>query len=339
MYLNDQLGDCVPAGLAHVKGVLVANQPASPPILTDAQIDTIYESCGYVPGNPSTDNGCEVLQTIDWWMANGIPSGTTPKPVGVLAVDPTNQNEVMLAIWLFGNLVIGIDLPDAWITPFPSASGFTWDVAGAPDPDNGHCPPGIDYTAQGMVISTWGMTGTMTWAAVSYYLAAAQGGEAYVVITQDSLNTATGLAPDGYDWAQMVAYFNSLGGNVTPPTPAPPPTPPTPPPTPVPPTPVPGSAPSHAAVDNAVTALGKGINQIQNQNIRSQVQRDYGAVKSSLAAYEAAVAAAFLSRPIAPTANPPTPAHPPQQPHPESEQPRTGQPEHPGGDQRGGRHE
>src|ERR1017187_7846591 len=42
MYLNDQLGDCVPAGLAHVEGVIVANEPASPPILTTAPPETLY---------------------------------------------------------------------------------------------------------------------------------------------------------------------------------------------------------------------------------------------------------------------------------------------------------
>src|SRR5580700_6494353 len=204
MYENDQLGDCVPAGLAHVDGVLISNQPATAPILTNAQINTIYESCGYVPGNPNTDNGCEVLQTIDWWMENPLPGGT--KPVGVLSVDPTNQNEVMLAIWLFGNLIIGIDLPDAWITPFPSANGFTWDVAGPPDESNGHCPVGVDYNAAGVVISTWAMTGTMTWAANAKYAVPGANGNAFVCLSQAMLIKAQAKAPNGLNWAQLIAY-------------------------------------------------------------------------------------------------------------------------------------
>jgi hypothetical protein len=245
MYENDTLGDCVIAGIAHVEGVMTANEPASPLVLTDPQITTIYSgACGYVPGNESTDQGCDIQTTLAWWEQNGVPAGSAHKPLAWLAVDPTNQTEVMTAIWLFQNVIPGLDLPDAWINPFPSASGFVWDVAGAPDPDNGHCPPGIDYNAQGIVISTWGMTGTMTWAALAQYCAASAGGELYAVFNEDTLNAATGLAPDGLDLAQMIADWNAMGGNLTPPAPTPvPPTPVPMPPTPVPPVPVPPPTP------------------------------------------------------------------------------------------------
>lgn len=244
MYENDQLGDCVIAAVEHVKGVMVANQPATPPIFADPQTTAFYSAaCGYVPGKPNTDQGCDIQTVIDYWIANGAPVGTTPKPIGSLSIDPTNQNEIQTAIWLFQNILPGIELPDAWVNPFPSASGFTWDVAGAPDPENGHCPPFIDYGPAGPVVSTWGMTGIITWAAVAKYCVASAGGEAHTVISQDTLNSASGLAPNGLNWAQMVADFNALGGNVAPPSPTPPtpvpPNPAPPPPNPFPPNPGP----------------------------------------------------------------------------------------------------
>jgi hypothetical protein len=58
MYLNDALGDCVEAGQGHVVGVLTGNAAGTPFIFTDAQMQAIYSAeAGYVPGDPSTDNG------------------------------------------------------------------------------------------------------------------------------------------------------------------------------------------------------------------------------------------------------------------------------------------
>ena len=47
--------------------------------------------------------------------------------------------------------------------------GFVWDVAGPANPDNGHCFVGVGYTDIGVVIDSWGMLGTITWAAIAAY--------------------------------------------------------------------------------------------------------------------------------------------------------------------------
>ena len=102
-----------------------------------------------------------------------------------------------------------LDQPD-----LPSASGFIWDVAGAPDPNNGHCVVGVGYTAAGITIDTWGMTGLMTNAAVAKYPTQASGGELYTVVSMDAIGKANEKAPSGFDWSQLVADFDSMGGNV-----------------------------------------------------------------------------------------------------------------------------
>jgi hypothetical protein len=61
------------------------------------------------------------------------------------------------------------------------------------------------------------MTGLLTNDGVAQYAASGAGGELYVVISQDQLNTASQLAPNGFDWDQLVSDFQALGGNVTPP--------------------------------------------------------------------------------------------------------------------------
>ena len=75
-------------------------------------------------------------------------------------------------MWLFENLYFGLELPDAWINPMPDAPGFVWDAAGPADPQNGHCVVGVGYTAQGITIDSWGMTGLLTDKAIAKYWSA-----------------------------------------------------------------------------------------------------------------------------------------------------------------------
>ena len=228
IYGNDQLGDCVIAGGYHVCGVETGNAGA-PFHATSAQIIHDYSAIGgYVPGDPSTDQGCDLQTALKYWEKTGFANKT--KLLGHIAVDATNQQEVELACYLFENLYFGMALPDHWVNPFPSGNGFTWDVAGAPDPENGHCIMGFGYDAHGVKIDSWGMLGTLTWAAVKKYAAASGGGELYAMLTPDQLAKGQSKAPNGIDWSALISDFDSMGGNVPVPSPAPtPPSPPAPP--------------------------------------------------------------------------------------------------------------
>jgi hypothetical protein len=218
IYDNDTLGDCVIAGMAHIVGVLTGNAGQKPFIYSNDQIIALYSAIGgYVPGNPASDQGCDEQTALNYWENNGAPAGSH-KIAGWLAVDATDPTEYRTALWLFENLYFGIELPDQWVNPMPSASGFVWDVAGAADPNNGHCVAGVAYNAEGVTIDTWGMTGLMTDKAIAQYAVQASGGELYTVVSQDGLSKATQKAPSGFDWSQLVADFDSMGGNV--PTPA-----------------------------------------------------------------------------------------------------------------------
>jgi len=209
IYLNDTLGDCVIAGMGHITGVLTANT-GSPLMLTKEQIISLYSSIGgYVPGDPSTDNGCDEQTALNWWQQNGLYSGEH-KITGWLAVDATNPVEVRIAIWLFENLMFGVNLPDEWVNPMPSGSGFVWENSGGPDPDNGHCFTSQSYGQGGVGIATWGMLGTVTNRAVARYAGPKGGGELYTVISADSIAKATQKAPNGFDFSQLLADFESM---------------------------------------------------------------------------------------------------------------------------------
>jgi hypothetical protein len=225
IYLNNELGDCVIAGGYHVIGVETGNANGGTPfIATSQQITADYSAIGgYNPNDPSTDQGCDETTALDYWSQTGFADHS--KLLGYLAVDPTNQAELMSALYLFENLYFGLELPDKYVNPAPSASGFTWDTAGPPDPNNGHCIVGVGYNAHGVQIDTWGMIGTFTWAAIAKYCTTSANGALYVLLSQDELTQGQTRAPNGVDWTALVADFDSIGGNV--PSPVPPsPTPP-----------------------------------------------------------------------------------------------------------------
>jgi hypothetical protein len=205
---NDRLGDCTVAGAYHVIGVETGNA-GDLFHASEAQIISDYSAIGgYVPGDSSTDQGCDEISCFDYWTQTGFADGT--KLAGYATVDATNPQEVMSALYLFENLYFGLSLPDAWINPTPDCSGFVWDVEGDPDPANGHCIIGCGYGPDGINISTWGMLGKMTWPALAKYCTEAGGGELYVLLTPDQLSRSATVAPNGIAWADLQADLQIL---------------------------------------------------------------------------------------------------------------------------------
>ena len=210
MYLNDQLGDCVIAGIAHLLGVFSGNAGLPPIQLTAAQITALYSAIGgYVPGDESTDQGCDERTALAYWQQTGAPAGQN-QITGWVSIDGTDPARFQTALWLFENLLFGVELPDKWIDPAPAASGFTWDVAGPSNPDNGHCFVGVGYTPAGVQIDSWGMIGTITNPAIANYATAGGSGELYAVISPAVIARATAKAPSGFDWAQLQADFSAF---------------------------------------------------------------------------------------------------------------------------------
>lgn len=245
---NDELGDCVVAGGYHVAGVATSNAGAPFHATRDQVIRDYSAIGGYVPGNESTDNGCQLATALRYWQTHGFANGT--KLLGWLAIDATNRAEVASAMWLFENLYFGIDLPDAWISPFPSADGFVWGP-GQPDPENGHCICGVGCNANGVQIDTWGLLGTVTWPAVAQLAASSASGELYVMLTPDQLGKGQAKAPNGVSWVDLVRDFDSIGGAVPVPAPAPPP-----------PAPAPSAPPTYAQASAAVSSAMRALHPL-----------------------------------------------------------------------------
>ena len=176
MMLNDQLGDCVPAAIGHAVQVATLDTPTgnevTPP---DNIIENLYEkSCGYVPGDPSTDNGGVITDVLDFVRKNGIGIHKNlplkhHRPTLYAYADPfpNDTNHIKESIATLGMVDIGLQLPNT----AQNQVGGLWDVVGNPhtDPDSmpgswgGHSTLCGKYDPQTLTCITWGALQPMTW--------------------------------------------------------------------------------------------------------------------------------------------------------------------------------
>jgi hypothetical protein len=153
---NDSLGCCVISHMGHSIqswSAAVGSEITVP----DSAILTGYEAVGgYVPGNPSTDNGCVIADGLKYWKATGIAGHT----IGAyLEVPQTNHTLLRQAIELFGSVSIGLQLPVA-----AQNLGTYWNMAGAksltgnwaPGSWGGHCVAVIGYNNGSYICVSWG---------------------------------------------------------------------------------------------------------------------------------------------------------------------------------------
>jgi hypothetical protein len=223
MYLNGTttpgvpvFGDCVPAGEAHRAGVMTGNADGgSPLIFTNEQIEWIYTGMSggtFNPDDPSTDQGCDPETALTFEMTKGLLVDGSHKIAGFVGVDADNPGLIRAADYLLEGVGLALNLPDAYVDPFPSESGFTWGVAGPPVAANGHWIIGCGATAAGLKIATWAMTGIMSWPAVAKYCMPEAGGMLYAIPSHDALNRGTKKSPTGIEWGKIKAAFVEMGG-------------------------------------------------------------------------------------------------------------------------------
>jgi len=206
---NDQLGDCVIAGAYHVTALETGNA-GDLFIPTNDQLIADYSAIGgYVPGDESTDQGCDIETACTYFKTHGFANGT--KIIDFLKLDGTDPLQLKRALYAFGNLYFGGGLADAWVNPMPSEDGFFWD-AGEPDAENGHCIMAYGYNDKGLLIDSWGLLGTMSWAAVAAFTAGANNGEIFSILTPDQLQKGKTVAPNGIHWDDLINDWNALGG-------------------------------------------------------------------------------------------------------------------------------
>ncbi len=211
MMLNDQLSDCVEAGAGH--GLQVWTAEASGTILTptDQDIEQLYEeAAGYVPGDPSTDNGSTLTEVLAYWMKTGIQ---TPRGKNLLAgrveINPRDPLQMKSVIAEMGFAYVGFNVP-AWFADAVQSDTLPdlWDVN--PSGDNtivdGHC----------VVLPAYGPKGhydVISWGSKAYRMTPAFAkqfvNEGYGLLNETWLE-ANGKTPYGMTWAQLQAAMGQL---------------------------------------------------------------------------------------------------------------------------------
>lgn len=199
MMLNDSLGDCTCAGIGHADQVWTFN--ANPPMnsMPDQVIEQLYEICGnYVPGNPSTDNGCVEQEVLSYMLNTGVGG---KKLTAYVEIDQTNHDAVKATIANAGLTYIGFNVPSY----MPENPGAIWDVQpGTPDIVGGHCVVCVGYDAAGLDLISWGALYRMTWAFWDAFV-----DEAYYLVDADWIRQ-TGQTVGGLTLAELEAAMVSL---------------------------------------------------------------------------------------------------------------------------------
>ena len=98
-----------------------------------------------------------------------LPGGDKHNIAGWIAVDATDPVEFRTAMWLFENLYFGFEMTRRMDHALPVGFGLRLECRWRAGSQNGHCVAGVGYTVPGVKISTWGISGLLTDAAIAKY--------------------------------------------------------------------------------------------------------------------------------------------------------------------------
>jgi hypothetical protein len=214
MYLNgpdpsnppdipDGVGDCTCATVGHEIEAWTAYASAEV-TLAQADILALYEAVGgYVPGDPATDNGCEIQDVLAYWRSTGV-GGHKIAAYAALG-DPANLALMKQCLQTFGTVYLGINCPQSAESQF--SAGEVWSVVPGSPNAGGHAIPlqrWDDAPLGDMEIVTWGSLQRMTLEFATTYIE-----EAWVPVSADWL-TARGDTITGIDLAQLESDLSAV---------------------------------------------------------------------------------------------------------------------------------
>jgi hypothetical protein len=206
MMLNDQLGDCTCAAVYHARQVWTFNATAMEDTEPDAGVLSLYETtCGYVRGNPDTDQGGNEQTVLRYLLNHGMPlaKGGVDKIAAFVEIDPRNVNDVKRGIANNGLVYIGFQVPAFLLAGEPPA---LWDVDPNGDQEiiGGHAVILPSYTIGDLGVISWGARYAMTWRFFTEFV-----DEVYA-IADPAWISAKGTTPGGLTLAQLEAQMTAL---------------------------------------------------------------------------------------------------------------------------------
>ena len=195
---NDTVGDCVIARLLHQIMALfaVANAGMSKVFTTDQAIQVYSAITGYVPGDPSTDNGTDPDAACEYWKTTGIFGD---KIAGYVNVDITNIDLIRSSLYLFGGVGFALDVP-AYVMQVPAGGDWSEPSTSVDTTiKGGHEVYLCGYGRNGFRCVSWGTTYTFNLDFLGKY-----GQNIDAVVSPDWIKQS-GVSPTGVDLTGLLA--------------------------------------------------------------------------------------------------------------------------------------
>lgn len=186
MFLNDQLGDCTCAGLAHAVQTISLATGNEIDVSNDSVEGLYSNACGYVAGDESTDNGGNEIDVLNYVRKNSLFG--VDSLLAYADPNPSDINHVKQAIAFFGGIYIGLALPDSVVEGVDMLTVPWTDTSMPPNPNNGHAVWVPAYNGQLLNPISWGVVKDMSW---DFWLKYCD--ESHVILTQNWLKEYASL--------------------------------------------------------------------------------------------------------------------------------------------------
>jgi hypothetical protein len=208
-------GDCVWASAAHeTMGFLTNASPIAPTIQHVAMLfdgaTTVSDyaaATGYDPQTGEGDNGTEIRASLTYRQTTGIidKAGNRHKIGAFVALDPSDLDHLLEAIYLFEGVPLGVTVTEAQMSQFEQRFPVWTPVAGSPVL-GGHGIPAVGRPdSKHLAVITWGKR-----IAVTPDFIASQCEEAWAYLTPERISKVTGKSYEGADQAQLEECLHLL---------------------------------------------------------------------------------------------------------------------------------
>jgi hypothetical protein len=199
---NDTIGDCTIAAALHlIMGWQAVANAGTPIQFTDQDAISLYSTItGYNPADPSTDQGAAETDVLNYWKTTGMNGH---KIAGYTSLDVSNIEMIKAAVFLFGGVYLGFQVPNYIMSVAP---GGSWSQTPGADTTivGGHAIYICGYGADGVTIVSWGQTFTFDWDFWTAYV-----DEGYALVSTDWVKKS-GKAPSGLDLSALLADLTAV---------------------------------------------------------------------------------------------------------------------------------
>lgn len=205
MYQNDVIGDCAIAGPAHQIQTWSANDGEEITPTEDQVLEGYQRVGGWNPADPSSDNGCVLLDVMNHWRREGICGR---KIAAYAKINDNDINMLKAGIFMFGGVMLGVNLPaavqeaDSWTLPshIPLRQRASWQ----PGTWGGHCVPVTGFKDDYLEFISWGRVMRMNLDFAAMFI-----DEGYVAVATEWLGPDL-RAPNGLELTTLLKDLSRL---------------------------------------------------------------------------------------------------------------------------------